>query len=113
MVLAYRVQAQQFGGLSEATRRRLRRLAGGGTAAGDALPPPRQLKPGTRLLREWQGRTHVVTITESGFAYDGKPYRSLSQIARTIAGTRWSGPLFFGLRDKRRDDPTDVAEHCS
>lgn len=110
MVLAYRIQARQFGGLSEATRRRLRRLAGGEIAAGDAPPSPRPLKHGTRLLREWQGRTHTVTITESGFAYDGKAYRSLSHIARTITGTRWSGPLFFGLRDKRRGD-ADTARY--
>lgn len=112
MVLAYRLQVQQFGGLPEATRRRLRRLAAGETSAADPPPqrPSRDLKPGTRLLREWQGLTHTVTITERGFAYDGKAYRSLSQIARTITGTRWSGPLFFGLRDKRRG-ASNMAEH--
>jgi Protein of unknown function (DUF2924) len=113
LVLAYRVQAQHLGGLTEATRRRLRRLAAGEVRPADAPPPSQNLKPGTRLLREWQGRTHSVTVTENGFAYDGQDYRSLSQIARTITGTRWSGPLFFGLRGDKRGDPTDAAETSS
>ncbi len=56
------------------------------------------LAPGTRLLREWQGRTHQVTVLASGFEWNGVRYRSLSAIARSITGTAWSGPLFFGLR---------------
>ena len=56
------------------------------------------LSPGTRLLREWQGRTHHVTVLASGFEYDGQSFRSLTAIARAITGTAWSGPLFFGLR---------------
>lgn len=56
------------------------------------------LAPGTRLLREWQGRTHQVTVLSSGFEWNGVRYRSLSAIARSITGTAWSGPLFFGLR---------------
>jgi hypothetical protein len=55
------------------------------------------LTPGTRLLREWQGRTHHVTVVAGGFEYDGRRWRSLSAIARSITGTRWSGPSFFGL----------------
>ena len=60
--------------------------------------PTRSLAPGTRLLREWQGRTHQVTVTAHGFDYDGKTYRSLTAITRHITGIAWSGPLFFGLR---------------
>ena len=56
------------------------------------------LSSGTRLLREWQGRTHRVTVVDAGFEYDGRSWRSLSAIAHAITGTRWSGPLFFGLR---------------
>ena len=56
------------------------------------------LAPGTRLLRQWQGRTHHVTVTPRGFEYSGKTYRSLTAITRHITGTAWSGPLFFGLR---------------
>ena len=56
-----------------------------------------QLAPGTRLVRDWNGRMHVVEVVEDGFLYDGKSYRSLSAIARRITGTNWSGPRFFGL----------------
>ena len=56
------------------------------------------LSPGTRLLREWQGQTHHVTVVERGFEYEGKVWRSLSAIARSITGTPWSGPAFFGLK---------------
>ena len=62
-----------------------------------ARPRVRPLAPGTRLLREWQGATHHVTVGAAGFAYRGANYRSLSAIARRITGTAWSGPLFFGL----------------
>jgi hypothetical protein len=71
--------------------RRLRRQAGSPASAA-------VLTPGTRLLREWQGQTHHVTVLSDGFAYEGKIYRSLTAIARQITGTAWSGPLFFGLR---------------
>jgi hypothetical protein len=60
--------------------------------------PCKELAPGTRLLREWQGQTHHVTVTARGFEYSGTTYRSLTAIARHITGTAWSGPLFFGLR---------------
>ena len=63
-----------------------------------ASPPARSLSAGSRLLREWQGRTHQVTVLAKGFEYEGKPYRSLTAIATTITGTPWSGPAFFGLR---------------
>ncbi|MBN8998663.1 MAG: DUF2924 domain-containing protein, partial [Rhizobiales bacterium] len=61
-----------------------------------ASPRP-TLLPGARLLREWHGKTHVVTVVEEGFDYAGKRYRSLTEIAREITGTHWSGPRFFGL----------------
>lgn len=60
--------------------------------------PAVQLAPGTRLLREWQGHTHQVTVLAQGYEYDGSRYRSLTAIARAITGTPWSGPLFVGLR---------------
>ena len=58
-------------------------------------------KPGTRLIREWQGRTHEVTIMDNGYLWQGKQYRSLTAIAQDITGTKWSGPRFFGLNDKK------------
>ena len=65
------------------------------------IRPRLQLKPGTRLMREWQGRTYEVLVLDDGFAWRGTHYRSLSAIAREITGTSWSGPLFFGLRSNR------------
>ncbi len=97
--LAYRVQEQAEGGLSKAA---LRRLAGGADprSNGGRLPRPAapRPRPGTRLIREWQGEAHQVTVLDAGFDYRGARYASLSRIAREITGTRWSGPLFFGLR---------------
>jgi Protein of unknown function (DUF2924) len=96
--LVYRVQELHFGGLSDRARRKLDAMA-------DALDPKtaRQRDPGrpiagTQLRRQWQGVEHVVTVREHDFEYDGRSYKSLSAIAREIAGTRWNGWLFFGLR---------------
>lgn len=97
LLLAYRLQELKLGGLSSETRRYLNALlprANGGKAA----QPVRRLKPGTRLQRSWQGRPYTVTVTEDGFEYAGQTYASLSVIARTITGTAWSGPAFFGLK---------------
>ena len=60
-----------------------------------------ELKPGTRLMREWRGQSHEVLVLDAGFSWQGTRYRSLSAIARKITGTAWSGPLFFGLRSNR------------
>jgi Protein of unknown function (DUF2924) len=104
--IAYRIQELRYGGLSKATRRKLATLikarhSGAEIAKGGA----QQIRPGARLIREWNGRTHTVTVEEDGFSYAGKNYRSLSAIARHITGARWSGPRFFGLaRNKRGSD---------
>ena len=99
-LLAYRLQELQFGGLSPQTRRYLNSLLPR-SSGGKAASPPRRLKPGTRLKRLWQGRTYSVTVLEEGeYEYLGKRYASLSVIARTITGTAWSGPAFFGLKTK-------------
>jgi len=97
-LLAYRVQENACGGLGAATRKRLRRLAAELEAnpTADVVEVPR-IKPGTRLIREWHGEMHTVTTTEKGFSHAGKHYKSLSEVARVITGTRWSGPRFFGL----------------
>ena len=100
--IAYRIQEGALGGLDPATRRRLASLAkevkNRGSAAFDRGIV---LKPGARLVREWQGRTHTVLVIEDGFAYDGRRFRSLTRIASLITGAHWSGPRFFGL--KKRD----------
>jgi len=99
-ILAYAMQEQAFGGLSERTRNRLHELATGFSGkAANSLPTAR-IKPGTRLVREWQQQKHVVNVEERSFEYRGTHYDSLSQIARLITGTRWSGPLFFGVKSR-------------
>ena len=98
--LAYHVQAQMAGGLRPATRRRLERAAEELAAGRAPSRPPTVIKPGTRLLREWRGVIHEVIVLEKGVRYRGETWTSLSAVARQITGTRWSGPLFFGLKDR-------------
>ncbi len=96
--IAYEMQAKRYGGLKPATNRRLRTIANG-TADGDhggSNTAPR-LRRGARLVREWNGVSHVVEVIEGGFVWNGDRHRSLSAIARAITGARWSGPRFFGL----------------
>ena len=98
-ILAYRVQEQAVRGLSASTRQRLHQMARAlekDPAAEISSAPA--FRPGTRLIRQWQDRTHVVTVREKGYEYQGSHYHSLSEVARLITGTRWSGPLFFGLK---------------
>lgn len=93
-LLAWRIQSEAFGGLDAATVRLLK--------AGGAAPASRALQPGTRLAREWQGLRHEIEVLEEGFLHQGTTYRSLSEAARAITGTRWNGHRFFGLRPKSR-----------
>jgi DUF2924 family protein len=97
--IAYRLQEKAFGGLKPSTRRLLARIAEE-TAAGSGPknPPIRKAETGTILVREWQGAAHRVTVLGDGVSFNGKRYRSLSEVARQITGSRWSGPRFFGLR---------------
>jgi len=100
--VAYRLQELAFGGLRPEPQRQLRRIAMELKQTGAAMTRPRpQLPSGTRLLREWQGRRHEVVVLDNGFSWEGAHYRSLSAVARTITGTAWSGPLFFGLKQNR------------
>jgi hypothetical protein len=96
-MLAWHLQAAAFGDLEPETRRRLKQLAKAGQRNGVPRASSAGLRPGTVLLREWQGVRHGVEVTRDGFLHAGKRYRSLSQVARAITGTRWSGPRFFGL----------------
>jgi hypothetical protein len=70
---------------------------------GARIALPRRIKPGSVLLREWNGKSHRVTVLARGFDYDARVYASLSEIARAITGTRWNGPRFFGLRADKRE----------
>ncbi|WP_300039622.1 DUF2924 domain-containing protein [uncultured Roseobacter sp.] len=90
-VLIWEAQNRALGGVSAKTTRRLNRIATGRIA-------PTIAKPGSHLVREWNGRTYLVEVTNSGYVMDGKSWRSLSAIARHITGAHWSGPRFFGVQ---------------
>ncbi len=104
--LAYRIQELAYGGLKPETIRRLERLGeeldGGDKKKRSIRANLDRPITGTRLLREWQGVEQIVTVTANGFDWQGRPYKSLSAIARAITGTRWNGWVFFGLKNHRR-----------
>lgn len=103
LAVAYGLQEKAFGGLKPKVRRQLMRLAGEQDGAEADRPKAASalqsdsLRPGARLIREWNGETHQVEVVDSGFVWRGKTYRSLTAVAFTITGARWSGPRFFGL----------------
>jgi hypothetical protein len=106
---AWHIQAKRLGSLSPEARRLLRAaminakkqllMAESGAAAvePEIAKPRKRLSPGMRLVREWNGRSHVVDVLEEGFAFEGRLHKSLTAIAQQITGTHWSGPRFFGL----------------
>ena len=98
LAIAWKIQEQAYGGLGRATKRRLADLASTMEEAGDlARHRVARLRPGAKLVREWQGAIHRVVVLEDGFEWNGAPWRSLSAIAWEITGAHWSGPRFFGL----------------
>jgi hypothetical protein len=102
--LAYRIQELAYGGLSARAEAKLDRLIDEEEARlAGKLPKRRGDRPiaGTRLIREWRGVEHCATVLDDGFEYQGRRYKSLSAIARAVTGTRWNGPLWFGLRNHR------------
>ena len=98
-IIADKLQQATLGGLPPAAKRKLAALAGSDALDREATArsPLLRLKPGSKLVREWCGRTHTVLVLEDGFEHDGKRFASLTQIARAVTGTHWSGPRFFGL----------------
>jgi hypothetical protein len=102
--LAYRIQELAYGGLKRETIERLvalgEQLDGGKKSRRKVRADHRPIS-GTRLIREWQGTEHTVTVRDEDFEFEGRPYRSLSAIARAITGTRWNGWVFFGLKNQR------------
>jgi hypothetical protein len=111
-VIAYRLQAKLYGDLDRETIRFLdriareqqgRKLRGGKVKGIPPVPRKRSLKPGAILVREHEGELHRVTVVQDGFAWNEGTYRSLSEVARAITGTNWSGPRFFGLRDPKTE----------
>jgi hypothetical protein len=102
--IIYQLQERAYGGLSTATARKLEQAGADSLSHGALTPaPPISLRPGTRLVREWHGVTHMVLIHADGIEWRGQRYRSLSVVARKITGARWSGPRFFGLRQRQLD----------
>ena len=97
-ILAYRIQEQTFGSLSARARQRLLDLSRAFEKGSDPAVRAPRIRPGTRLVRQWGDRVHLVNVETNGYEYQGARYRSLSKIARLITGTRWSGPLFFGIK---------------
>jgi len=112
LAVAWKLQEAVLGGLSSSSKRRIAELVGtietkGDLAKARAVTP----RPGVRLVREWRGETHDVLVLEDGFQWRDRTWRSLSQIAREITGTRWSGPRFFGLEASAgRRSTSDVVE---
>jgi Protein of unknown function (DUF2924) len=119
--IAQRIQEKAYGGLPQATRRLLDQLIKAATARPNGrLELPRRIKPGSELVRTWKGQTHRVMVMANGFAYGGKTFGSLSEIASDITGTNWNGPRFFGLRSKTQGsdepaapDPSDGAKRTA
>lgn len=91
--LAWKIQAEEYGGMDAETRKLL-------ISTKVAKEPV--ARPGTVIAREWLGVRHEVEVTDNGFLYNGRSWRSLSEIARSITGSRWNGPRFFGLREQRK-----------
>jgi hypothetical protein len=105
--VGYRIQEIEQGALGKATRRKLRTIAKSVRTDGRVGPTPSlSPKSGARLIREWHGVAHTVTVTEDGFEYAGTSYASLSKIAKKITGAHWSGPRFFGLLAVQKERPT-------
>lgn len=107
--VAYQMQVKQYGGLSEATKRRLREIAAAARDGSfDAVDLEPRIKPGTKLVRTWKKLTHEVMVLDDGFAWKGEHYTSLSTIAKTITGTSWNGWRFFGIKRPTARSDRDV-----
>jgi hypothetical protein len=101
--IAYRLQEKALGGLKPSTLRILDRVAEKPASVESKRAPTRRASAGTVLIREWRGVTHRVTVLDHDVVYRGRRYQSLSEVARAITGTHWSGPLFFGLKRRARE----------
>jgi hypothetical protein len=114
--LSYRIQELTYGGLKPETVKRLEALGGeidGGNPVMRRIRAGQKPVAGTRLIREWQGVEHAVTVRDDGYEYRGAPYKSLSSIARAITATRWNGWVFFGLKNTRAGEAKVAASFAS
>ena len=106
--IAHRIQERAYGGLSREHQRLLNQLVKAAqTKPTGRLELPRRIKPGSELVRTWNRRTYRIVVLEKGFAWEGRTFFSLSEIASEITGTKWSGPRFFGLRSTSSKAMTD------
>jgi hypothetical protein len=97
--VAYQMQVEAYGGLSVATKRRLREIAHAvRTGDANAMLGSNRIKPGTQMIRQWQNTTYAVTALAEGFEWNGRTYKSLSAVANAITGTNWNGFAFFGIK---------------
>ena len=103
--LAQKIQEEAYGGLPQVTRKLLNQLIVQSAKDNGKIIMPRRIKPGAILVREWKGKTHRIAVVKEGFAFEGKPYSNLSEVARLITGARWNGPRFFGLRNDKGARP--------
>src|SRR5882672_9924421 len=117
--VAYQMQVEAHGGLSDATKRRLREIANA-VRNGDAsaILGGSRIKPGTQMIRQWQNTTHTVTALAEGFEWDGRTYKSLSAVANAITGTNWNGFAFFGIKrapsgNKNASGPRRAGPHAN
>jgi hypothetical protein len=111
--IGYRIQERAYGGLSREHQGLLDRLVKAARAKPNGrLELPRRIKPGSELVRTWNKHTYRVVVLDGGFAYEGRTYTSLSEIASEITGTNWNGPRFFGLR-RSSGEVAEVATHAS
>jgi len=104
--IAYHIQEWAYGGLGPAMQRELDRLIKGAAKTNTGrIELPRRIKAGSVLIREWKGKSYRAVVMNDGYIYEGESYRTLSEIARLITGTRWNGPRFFGLRKQAEESP--------
>jgi len=98
--IAYRLQQKALGSLKPSTQRILDRISDGHASVESKRAPSREANAGTVLIRKWQGVSHRITVLDRDVVYRGRRYKSLSEVARVITGTHWSGPLFFGIKNR-------------
>jgi Protein of unknown function (DUF2924) len=117
--VAYQMQVEAFGGLSVATKRRLREIANAArNGDANALLGSSRIKPGAQMIRQWQDTTHTVTALAEGFEWNGQNYKSLSAVANAITGTNWNGFAFFGIKrapfgDKNASGPRRTSSRAN
>jgi hypothetical protein len=110
-ILSYRLQEEAFGSLTINSLRKLTVIAQAIETNPDSpITDSPRIKPGTRLVRQWRDQVHLVNVETSGYEYQGARYKSLSEIARLITGTRWSGPLFFGIKSEQTNNKSKEAQ---